>query len=837
MKRSEHFLLAPILFMILMACNPSIQTTFKLKASDLTLAQGTSGSISVTVERDASDTTPIDLVLEQADGSALPAGLSGTFSPNPVTVGTGSLNIAASSSLAAKTYALQIKGSASGVSQTVAFNVIVETAKTFSLSIDPANLGVVQGQSGTVNVTLERTNFTDPIEVSLQGSGDTALPAGISATFTANATGGSFNIVVANTTAVKEHTLEVKAVGGGITKTTPLLLNVTAPPAVVDLALELNPSSLDVTQGQSGTVNVTLTRTNLTGDAVISLQGVGGAALPTGVTSAGATIAANTGSVNIAVAASVAVNSYALEVKAVAGSITKVKPLTLKVVALPASDFSIASLAPNKLSLEQGKSGSTVVNMTRNNLTADIVLSLQSQGGAGLPAGISAANVTVTGNSGTLSISTTAALAAKDYALEVKAVSGSIIKTTPFTLTVTAIPIPPDFTLSSDPTSLSLEQAKSGTTAVTIVRSASLTATIDVVLQGVSGAPLPTGISSSFVASSTGGTLTVNATAGAAVQTNTSLEIKAVGQGVTKTIPFKLTVTPKPDFTLATTTALTIEPTYSGDVGITLTRAGANGAVAVSLQGVSGANLPTGVTFTPLNLTGDTGTLVITVASNATAQTINLEVKAVGDGVTKTATISLTTLAAPFAINKATQTIIGWKPGELGDLLSATSDNPTLANYTASIDGTGLVSYDLPIPTVLSAPSSLLATYCPNTTNLTFSSSTVKGSERQFGGQNIPKTTYGSLVISNNPITSPPTVGLEQAFVVYVDGDINVTGTCQNSSGIIVNVNVNAQLKQGWNILVGKVTTVSGAAVPVVGVEVTSRTTVPARYAWRYYPR
>ena len=90
MKRSVHSLLAPILFMILMACNPSIQTTFKLKAQDLTLAQGASGSITLTVERDVSDTTPIDLVLEQSDGSVLPTGLSGTFSPNPVTGGTGS---------------------------------------------------------------------------------------------------------------------------------------------------------------------------------------------------------------------------------------------------------------------------------------------------------------------------------------------------------------------------------------------------------------------------------------------------------------------------------------------------------------------------------------------------------------------------------------------------------------------------------------------------------------------------------------------------------------------------------------------------------------------------
>ncbi len=833
MKRSVHSLLAPVLFMILMACNPTIQTTFKLKASDLTLAQGASGSITVSVERDASDTTPIDLVLEQADGSQLPTGLSGTFSP--IASNSSLLNIAASSSLAAKTYALQVKGSASGVSQTVAFNLTVETAKTFVLSIDPASLGVVQGQSGTVNVTLTRTNLTDPIDVSLQSTAGAALPAGISATFTANATGGSFNIVVANTAAIKEHTLEVKALGGGITKTTPLLLNVTAPTAS-DLSLELNPSSLDVTQGLNGTVAVTLTRTNLTGDAVISLQGLAGAALPTGVSSAGSTISGTTGSLTINVAASAAVNSYSLEVKAVAGGMTKVKALTLKVVAPIASDFSIVA-NPVTLSLEQGLSGNTGVTITRNNFTADITLSLQGQGGAALPAGISAPNSTSSSNTGTLNVTVAASVAAANYSLEIKAVGGAVTRTTPFTMTVTAKPIPKDFTLSSSAANLSVEQAKSANLGITIVRT-NLTASIDISLLTAGGTPLPTGITSSGVTiAANTGDLAINVALGVIAQSY-NLEIKAVGDSVTKTIPFKLTVTPKPDFTLAATAALTIEPTYSGNAAITLTRAGANGAVTVSLQGTSGAPLPVGITAAPINLTTNTGTLnIVVTTNNASAQDYSLEIKAVGDGVTKTAPITLNILAAPFAVNKATQTILDWagQVGQVGDFLSATSDNPTIANYTTPISAAGVISYDLPVPTVLSDPATLLATYCKNgTANLTFSSSTVKGSERQFGAPSAGK--YGSLVISDQAITTPPKIGLEQAFVVYVDGDINVGGTCQGTSGAVVSVTVNAQLKQGWNILVGKVVSIT-PPLGEIGVEVTSRTTVPARYAWRYYPR
>jgi hypothetical protein len=836
MKRSVYQWLAPILFMALMACNSSTVTSFKLKAQDLTVLQGEPGAISIAIERDASDTTPIDLMLEQADGQALPTGLSGTFSPTPSTGNSSSLNILADGTVAAKVYALQVKGSnANGATQTAPFNLTVQTGKSFAVSIDPANLSLSQGQSGKVNVSITRTNITDPIDVSLQGAGGTALPTGITATFAATATGGSFNIAVADTAAIKEHALEVKAVGGGITKTTSLLLTVTAPNAS-DLTLELNPSDLTVTQGLSGNVAVTITRTNLTGDAVISLQGVGGAALPTGVSPAGTTITGTTGSLAINVAAAVAVNTYSLEVKAIAGGITKVKALSLKVVAPVASDFSIVA-NPVTLSLEQGKSGNAVVNITRNNFTTDITLSLQGQGGAALPTGINAPNSTSSSNTGTLNITVAASVAANNYPLEIKAVGGVATKTTPFTLTVTPKPIPADFTLSSDPASLSLAQGKSGTVAITIVRT-NLTETINVSLQGLSGAALPAGVGSSFVSNASGGILTVNVADTSAVG-NYNLEIKGEGGGIVKTKPLTVNVTSKPDLVLTPSApSLTIEPTYSGDVGITLTRTALTDVVTISLLGSGGAPLPAGISAAPINITGNTGTLNIVVANTAIAQDNNLEIKAVGGGVTQTAPLKLTTLAAPFAVNKATATILEWstKSGQVGDFLSATSDAPTVANYTVPISAAGVFSYDLPVPTVLNNPATLLGAYCNTAQNLTFSSSTVKGSERQFGAPSAGK--YGSLVISNQAIATPPQLYLEQAFVVYVDGDINVKGTCTGTNTVILSATVNANLKQGWNILVGKITKVINATAAVtLEVEVTSRTTVPARYAWRWYPR
>jgi hypothetical protein len=704
---------------------------------------------------------------------------------------------------------------------------------TFSISVDPTSLNVVQGQSATVAVTTTPTDFTAPVDLSLQGADGTALPAGITASPTPSAAGTGFQISVANTVAVKDYPLEVKGVGGGITKTAPVFLTVTAPGSS-DLALEINPGAVEVTQGLAGTVNITLTRTNLTGDATISLQGVSGAALPTGISSAGTTIVATTGSISINVAASVAVQSYALEVKAVAGGITKTKPLTLNVVAPAASDFTLA-INPVTLSLVQGASGSTAVNLTRNNLSSDIVVSLQSAGGTALPAGITAPNITISSSTGTLNVSVAASVAAQNYNLEVKAVGGGVTKTTPLTLTVTA---KPDFALSINPTSLSVEQAKSGTTTVTLTRT-NLTATITVTLQGVGGAALPTGITSSFAATPTGGTLTINVADTAAVQSN-NLEVKAVGGGITKTAPLTLSVTPKAvtaDLTLIIDpSTLVVEKTLSGNVVATLARTGFTGNVILSLQGVGGVALPAGITAANVTTTSNSGTLNITVSSTPVTGDYNLEVKAVGGGVTKTTALKLTVQAAPFAINKATQTILQWV-NVVGDFLSSTTDNPTIANYQVAIDAAGVVSYDLPVPTVLSDPSTLLGTYCNQSKNLTFNPTTVTGAQRFFGGQTPSTGKTGSLVLSNLDVATP-VIGLEQAFVVYVNGDVGVSGTCTGLNGATYNVVVNAQLKQGWNILVGKVTKVTTTTQgTIVDVDLSSRTTVPAKYAWRYYQR
>ena len=65
---------------------------------------------------------------------------------------------------------------------------------TFNVSLNPESLSVAQGQSGTVSITIDKTNFTAPIDLGVQGANGAALPSGITSSFLANVTGGTLTV-------------------------------------------------------------------------------------------------------------------------------------------------------------------------------------------------------------------------------------------------------------------------------------------------------------------------------------------------------------------------------------------------------------------------------------------------------------------------------------------------------------------------------------------------------------------------------------------------------------------------------------------------------------------
>lgn len=174
-----------------------------------------------------------------------------------------------------------------------------------------------------------------------------------------------------------------------------------------------------------------------------------------------------------------------------------------------------------------GQSANVTVTVTRTGgFAGDVALSV-----SGLPAGVTADGATVAGgaSSTALSIAAGASAAAGTSTVTVTASgSGVANATATFSLVVSAAPVG-GFTLSLDPSSLTVSQGGSAQTTVTISRTAPFAGAVALAASG-----LPAGVTASFdPASATAGTsvLTLSASASAATGTHT-ITVRGTGTGV-----------------------------------------------------------------------------------------------------------------------------------------------------------------------------------------------------------------------------------------------------------------------------------------------------------------
>jgi xyloglucan-specific exo-beta-1,4-glucanase len=203
----------------------------------------------------------------------------------------------------------------------------------------------------------------------------------------------------------------------------------------------------------------------------------------------------------------------------------------------------------------------------------------------------------------------------------------------------------PDFALSTNPGSLSINRGASGTSAITITRTGGFSGSI-----ALSASGLPSGVTASFSPSSTSGS-TSNLTLSASTTATTgpaTVTITGTGGGLTRTTTISLTVNspPTPDFSLsASPTSLSINRGASGTSTITVTRTG--GFIASVAFSTSG--LPSGVTavFSPASTTGTSSTLTLSASSTATLGSATISIAGTGGSLTRTTTISLTVNSPP----------------------------------------------------------------------------------------------------------------------------------------------------------------------------------------------
>jgi phage terminase large subunit-like protein len=237
---------------------------------------------------------------------------------------------------------------------------------------------------------------------------------------------------------------------------------------------------------------------------------------------------------------------------------------------------------------------------------------------------------------------------------------------------LTACSRPPDFTISLNPTSLTVQQGSSGTTTLTITPQNGFTGTVNLSLVDGSGNSVP-GITLSPTSVNVAGSgpvpqnLTVNVGSGVAPGTYI-LQVRATSGSLTKAVNLSLTVTPPPDFTLSLNpTSLTVQQGASGTTTLTITpQYGFTGTVALSLVDGNGNPVP-GITLDPTSVSVGSGafsqTLTLHVATGT--GTYRLQLKASFRELTKTADLILFVYSGSFQLEPLPSPVIVPAGGEV----------------------------------------------------------------------------------------------------------------------------------------------------------------------------
>jgi hypothetical protein len=204
-----------------------------------------------------------------------------------------------------------------------------------------------------------------------------------------------------------------------------------------DFTLSLNPTSLTVQQGSSGTTTLTITPQNgFTGTVALSLVDGNGNPVP-GITLAPTSVNVTGSSpvsqnLTVSVGSGVAPGTYSLQVRATSGSLTKTTGLSLTVTA-PATDFSMV-LESNTLTLAPG--GTAYVRLSVTGSGGTLSLSLVDSNNNPFSYVSLSPTTTPIPSAPMLELSASPSLAPGTYPLKVQGTSNGVTKEAPLTLEV-----------------------------------------------------------------------------------------------------------------------------------------------------------------------------------------------------------------------------------------------------------------------------------------------------------------------------------------------------------------------------------------------------------------
>jgi len=317
--------------------------TFTISASpsSRTVKAGESTEYTVTITSQAAFSQTVDLSL-----SGQPSGVTGAFSPDPVTVPsystrTSTLTVDVGSTTAAGTYTLTITGTRGTTTQTRSVTLIVQTAGEFSISASPTSLSIVAGQTGTSTITVTSTggfNLAVSLSFTWVGSPPMGVTPSLSAYSVTPPAGGTatstLTIATLSATAPGTYVVKITGVSGVLTHSVDVTFTVTTPPPTPDFTMTVSPTSAQISRGQSGNFTITITSSGGFASPVsLTLSGqptdVTGTFTPSSVTPPSGGSATST--LAVSVGATATPGSYTLTITGTSGSLSRQTTVALTV--------------------------------------------------------------------------------------------------------------------------------------------------------------------------------------------------------------------------------------------------------------------------------------------------------------------------------------------------------------------------------------------------------------------------------------------------------------------------------------------------------------------------
>ncbi len=284
--------------------------------SPTAVTQTTSGTVPITISRTGTFTGAVTLAVTNA-----PAEVTTSLAPAVVAAGSTSsvLTLNVSLFVAAGTYPVTIRATSPGQPDQTATISLAVVRRPPSLSLARTDSTVLTRAAGgiplTIGLLLTRIEFPGSVSLSVASG----LPDGVVASFDPSAsTAGSFTatFTVGLTATPGSYTVILRATGSGVADATlPLMLTVT-PEARFQLTLAA--SSITIAQNAGGTLQMLLTRINVSGSALLAVTG-----LPAGVTGSFSSNPATASSTyTFAVGPAVPPGSYPIVFTATAAGVT-----------------------------------------------------------------------------------------------------------------------------------------------------------------------------------------------------------------------------------------------------------------------------------------------------------------------------------------------------------------------------------------------------------------------------------------------------------------------------------------------------------------------------------